>query len=239
MKLTNYFGHPRGCHRSSITAFVLVAAALVSCAPSTVHAASGSYWVVYSGDAPDSCLVPDGDMVDDSCCETNLTTPFHIRPTFTTTCFVIRGLLGENGGSVMSYLGCDETAAEDGTVEPVYGEACYNGGANGGYIPPNVTGPEDTNATSNAECGCQFTVTGNGCHKIRDFSVLPGFASDPRQVFLYMDETCEQKTMPTGTTDDSSNPDDDDSASARHHDMAAPLVLTSILTFALGVIASY
>jgi len=148
-------------------------------------AQSGSYWVQYSGDAPASCIVPAGEMVDDSCCSGGAF-PFPIRPTFTSTCFVISGLLGEGGGSLMSYLGCDEDAM--GIVEPYYGESCYNG-TEGGLIPPNVTVP-DTNTSTIEECGCTFQVVGNGCHKIRDFSALPGLEQDPRQVFLFMDETC-------------------------------------------------
>ena len=136
---------------------------------------SGSYWVVYGGDAPDSCVKADGEMVDDSCCNSVGPQFGLIVDSYDQSCFVIAGLLGGNGGSLMSYLRCD---GNENT--PTYGEACYNGGENGGLIPPG-TSVNDTNPDTMAECGsegCQFSVTGNGCHVIRDFSSLPGFEND-------------------------------------------------------------
>lgn len=166
--------------------FLLSAAVLVH---ADLAVQSNSYWVQYNGDAPAECVVAAGGLVDDACC-TNHSMPFSIRPTWSSTCFVIAGLLGADGGSLMSYLGCDEDS--DHEMVPYYGESCYNNGINGGLIPANATLPADANATSIADCGCTWSVSGNGCHKIRDFSALPGFASDPRQVFLYMDETCPE-----------------------------------------------
>lgn len=141
-----------------------------------------SYWTVYEGDAPKSCVVDDGQEVDITCCTAKPPQGF-ITDFYSSTCFVISGLL-DGGLALQSYLGCD-----DG--EPVYDEACYNNGTNGGIIPANVT-VEDVNATDIDDCGCQFQVSGNGCHKIRDFSSLPGFEADTRQVFLLMNETCTE-----------------------------------------------
>jgi len=115
---------------------------------------------------------------------------------------VISGLL-EDGSSLMSYLGCNGDA-----YEPTYGEACYNGGANGGLIPSGMmvdnTDPDTIDMCGSS--GCQFVVTGNGCVKIRDFSSLPGFEFDTRQVFLFMDEHCngaDATKDPNGTPDTS------------------------------------
>ena len=141
-----------------------------------------SYWVVYNGDAPESCVVSEGNKVNDSCCTSQPRPGDFIADVFQSTCFVISGLLGD-GSSLQSYLGCDAGI-------PVYGEACYNNGENGGIIPAGTT-VEDTDAANVTECGCSFVVSGNGCHKIRDFSSLPGFESDVRQVFLYMNKTCD------------------------------------------------
>ena len=169
--------------RNDLTSLFLATAVVAASAQS-------SNWVVYQdGDAPGKCIVPDGEMVDDSCCLDG-PPPFFIRSLFSSTCFVILGLLEDTGLGLQSYLNCD-----DGT--PVYGEACYNNGENGGIIPVGtVVNP--TNLTSIEECGCTFQVSGNGCHKIRDFSSLPGFETDPRQVFLFMNETCEDDDGPSG-----------------------------------------
>lgn len=123
---------------------------------------SGSYFVVYEGDAPTKCVVEAGVAVDDDCC-TNVGPLFGlVRDTYPSTCYILSGLLGEDGGSLEAYLGCD-----DGI--PKYGEACYEESADtGGIIPPG-TEVSDTNATSIEECGCTFQIEGNGCHKIRDF----------------------------------------------------------------------
>lgn len=146
------------------------------------HDESGSYWAIYlNGTAADSCLSL-GDMVDESCCtEADIKTE-PIVESFSESCFVIEGLL-EGGESLQSYLGCD---GDSNT--PTYGEACYSGTPSG-IIPVNTTVVSSDTATIE-ECGCTFQVTGNGCHKIRDFSSLPGYEADPRQVFLFMDETC-------------------------------------------------
>ncbi len=92
----------------------------------------------------------------------------------------------------MSYLGCDG----DSNI-PTYGEDCY--GQNNGIIPDGVI-VNDTDVETAAMCGagCGFTVTGNGCQKIRDFSVLPGFQNDTRQVYLFMDEHCEEEKTTSG-----------------------------------------
>mmetsp|Transcript_30645 Transcript_30645/g.67325 ORF Transcript_30645/g.67325 Transcript_30645/m.67325 type:complete len:233 (-) Transcript_30645:39-737(-) len=158
----------------------------IAASAAVVSAASGSYWVVYMGDAPESCAAAEaGEAVDPSCC-TDFGPQFGlITDSFQNNCFVIPGLLGEGGGSLMSYLGCD-----DGT--PKYGEGCYNNGENGGIIPDGVV-VNDTDVASIEECGCTFEVSGNGCHSIRDFNSLPGFEDDTRQVFLYMDETCAEE----------------------------------------------
>ena len=165
---------------------------------------SNSYWTVYDGDAPEECVVEDGVQVDDTCCTRNGTGPLFglIVDAFKSNCFVIPGLLGDGGGSLQSYLGCDETMMDDMEMDgnmtmmkmmmPYYGEGCYNNGTDGGVIPDGTV-VEDTNVTNIGECGCTFMVSGNGCHKIRDFSSLPGFEDDTRQVFLYMDETCASK----------------------------------------------
>lgn len=152
------------------------------------NAQSSSYWVFYEGDAPPSCVVPASDMVDESCCTEGPFPGFLISDIFTSTCFVILGLLGDSGESLQSYLGCDDGA-------PIYGEACYNDGENGGIIPAGtIVNP--SNATNIEECGCQFQVSGNGCHKILDYSSLPGFEDDTRQAFLFMNETCSEAERP-------------------------------------------
>lgn len=156
----------------------------------------GSYWAVYEGDAPDSCVVADGEMVDATCCTDKKQDPQPlITDWYNSNCFVISGLLGDGGGSLMSYLGCDTV---DGAATPMYGEGCYNNGENGGLIPDGTV-VADTNATDIGECGCTFQVSGNGCHKIRDFSSLPAFVNDTRQVFLMMDETCGTEMPPAET----------------------------------------
>lgn len=90
---------------------------------------SGSYFVVYEGDAPTKCVVEAGVAVDDDCC-TNVGPLFGlVRDTYPSTCYILSGLLGEDGGSLEAYLGCD-----DGI--PKYGEACYEESADtGGIIP--------------------------------------------------------------------------------------------------------
>lgn len=74
------------------------------------------------------CVVEAGSMVvEDDCC-TDVGPQFGlVRDAYPSTCFVISGLLGEDGGSLQSYLGCD-----DGF--PKYGEACYEEGADSGGI---------------------------------------------------------------------------------------------------------
>lgn len=153
-------------------------------------ASGNSYWVDYEGDAPASCLADLGMPVDETCCTNKAPLPF-ITNFYGSTCFVIKGLLPDGLG-LQSYLGCD-----DG--EPVYGEACYNNGENGGVIPANET-VEDFNATDIGECGCTFQVSGVGCHKIRDFSSLPGFETDTRQVFIMLNETCDDADNSTTPT---------------------------------------
>lgn len=59
---------------------------------------------------------------------------------------------------------------------------------------------DDENTTTIEECGCTFQVQGNGCHKIRDFSELPGFENDTRQVFLWMNETCSDNAGTSGAS---------------------------------------
>lgn len=202
---------------------------VVSLLASSAYAqGSGSFWVMYMGDAPTDCVKADGEMVDEACCKNNMTAPpFMIRPTFASTCFVISGLLGEDGGSLMSYLGCNND------TEPVYGESCYNNGVNGGLIFPNATVPDDRNTTTIDECGCTFQVVGNGCHKIRDFSTLPGFEMDQRQVFLYMEETCEDEETAM-TAAPTANPTDMPSAGTGA--IVPQIIMVSIVMIALLVI---
>jgi len=163
-------------------------------------AVSGSYWALYpDGNATTDCDKEDGVMVDASCCENASFKTSPIADMYNGTCFVIEGLLGTPGPSLMSYLGCNGD-------KPTYGEACYNGGENGGLIPYNATIDFDSDAESSDMCGesgCQFIVQGNGCQVIRDFSSLPGFENDVRQVFLYMDEYCTDGDA--GDSDDTSS----------------------------------
>ena len=193
------------CYKPTLASTLALAAALAFVDNNVVSAAksSNSYWTVYDGDAPEECIVEDGIQVDDTCCTRNGTGPVFglIVDVFKSNCFVIPGLLGDGGGSLQSYLGCDETMMDmemDGNMTmmkmmmPYYGEGCYNNGTDGGVIPDGTV-VEDTNVTNIGECGCTFMVSGNGCHKIRDFSSLPGFEDDTRQVFLYLDETCASK----------------------------------------------
>ena len=131
-------------HVSHPLTFLIVSIA----ASGTVAASSGSYWVVYMGDAPESCAAAEaGEAVDPSCC-TDFGPQFGlITDSFEKSCFVIPGLLGEGGGSLMSYLGCD------GGI-PKYGEGCYNNGENGGIIPDGVV-VDDTDVANIEECVCR------------------------------------------------------------------------------------
>ena len=158
-----------------------------------VHA-STSYWASYPGNATEECVVEDGQMVPISCCENAWFKSASIASQFPTTCFVIPGLLGEGGGSLMSYLGCDGESNA-----PTYGEDCY--GENNGIIPDGVV-VNNTDVDNAAMCGagCGFLVTGNGCQKIRDFSSLPGFENDTTQVYLLMDEHCEKESSTRGSS---------------------------------------
>lgn len=86
----------------------------------------------------------------------------------------------------------------------------------------------------------QFIIMGNGCHKIRDFNTLPGFENDTRQVFILLNETCEEETFEP--TQAPSSPTDSDSpappTSTETPTSAAieKSVSTALLRFAVTVI---
>lgn len=196
--------------------------------------AQGSYWVVYPGDAFDGCQLLPGQKSDARCCS-KMAPGFPIM--VDATCFVNEGLLGD-GSILQFYLGCD------GGV-PKYGEACYNNGENGGLIPTDQV-VENFNATDIQDCGCIFQISGNGCYKIRDFSSLPGFEDDTRQVFINIDETCEALSpaptpVSTSAATAASTPTstEDPSSSASKTMLVFPIFVTAamlhILVYRIGV----
>ena len=115
----------------------------------------------------------------------------------------------------------------------MYGEGCYNNGENGGLIPPDVM-VDDFDAATIEECGCTFQVSGNeGCYKIRDFSALPGFESDPRQVFIYLNETCSGDDEGGDATGGDDEGGDDTSSSLADKIGFGSAIFVLVATFAV------
>ena len=181
---------------------------------------AGSYWLAYptADDVPDGWLVEPGTKVDDSCCTSD--TEQTLRADFTSnTCEIFRGFLPSDATlGLVHYLGC-----ENGME--VYGEACYDGGENGGIVPADVMF-EGSNVGSIEDCGtnggCTFEVRGDGCWKVRNTNDLPGCSDDPVETFLWMNEpSCSEASVgdivddvPGSGLDSASDESDDGSASA-------------------------
>lgn len=153
---------------------------------------AGTFFVAWANNsAPEDCVVEPGTKVADTCCTVDYPVPLR-SVSNPNTCQVISGFLPEGQG-LISYQNCE------GGVE-TYGEACYNGGANGGLIPGELlSSVQSTNASTLEACGsdgCQFAVRGKGCWKIRDLSDLPGL-SGTDQVFLFLDDPfCFRELVP-------------------------------------------
>lgn len=111
---------------------------------------SGAYWAVYNataGPAEDSCLVTEGDSVDDSCCtsSTDITPHAVLKGEEGFSCFSL-------GPGLIPFSGC----ISDGVAG--YGENC-------------VTDDAPFMAATAEECGCSFVIEGTGCYKAND---IPG-----------------------------------------------------------------
>ena len=158
----------------------------------------GSFWAVYpNGGAAPECVVDPGTPVDISCCAAMTPAPLITDAAQGSTCFAFDPEAG-----IRAYKGCNATTS-------LYGEFCAQGD------PANV---------DITECGCQFQVSGTGCHKANDFP------DDPRQFFVYLDDSeCEgEKEMDTGDMPEVEEPKEEDKASAA----------TGFSTAAIGALVS-
>ena len=109
---------------------------------------SGSFWAIYDAEmapANSTCLVTEGEAVDDSCCMDAGEILAHSDLQGNYTCFVL-------GEGLIPFSGC----VGDGVAG--YGENCSGEGA-------------PFEAMDAEECGCSFVIEGSGCYKAND---IPG-----------------------------------------------------------------
>lgn len=114
----------------------------------TTEVGEGSFWAIYDeavAPANSTCLVAEGEMVDDACCMDAGEMIAHEDVAGNFTCF-------ELDEGIIPFSGC----VGDGVAG--YGENCTGEGA-----------PFD--AMDAEECGCSFVIEGSGCYKAND---IPG-----------------------------------------------------------------